>query len=244
MARRFSSSPPSVQRYFAFLTLVVVAAVVSLAIYVVSEHKLLNTLGPDSVQQIQNILPKKSVFLEKIDQAVANPNTNATQKISDQGLQDIVGESARSDRTNKTSAIAEKMEMKKEDDAQHSESDQPLQLNYDVHLFYYPWYGDPATDGKYLHWNHRYLPHWRKEEAVKWPSGVHVPPDDISANFYPALGPYSSGDPVVVDKHMKQIQSSGAGEMMVSLCGTSLQEVVGFCRSKFAYELVYGARWC
>lgn len=86
-----------------------------------------------------------------------------------------------------------------------------LPVNYDVHIFYYPWYGNPEHDGKYFHWNHPYLPHWDKIEAAKWPSGQHVPPDDIGANFYPQLGPYSSEDPVVVEDHMKQVQLSGAG---------------------------------
>ncbi|KAK7107346.1 glycoprotein endo-alpha-1,2-mannosidase-like [Littorina saxatilis] len=96
------------------------------------------------------------------------------------------------------------------------ESSKDSALNYNVHLFYYPWYGNPETDGRYVHWNHQYLPHWRKEEMRKWPLGVHVPPDDIGANFYPALGPYSSADPDTVDKHMAQVQSSGAGVIVVS----------------------------
>lgn len=97
------------------------------------------------------------------------------------------------------------------------ESSKDSALNYNVHLFYYPWYGNPETDGRYVHWNHQNLPHWRKEEMRKWPLGVHVPPDDIGANFYPALGPYSSADPDTVDKHMAQVQSSGAGERIVLL---------------------------
>ena len=86
-----------------------------------------------------------------------------------------------------------------------------LPVNYDAHIFYYPWYGNPEHDDKYFHWNHPYLPHWDKVEAAKWPSGQHVPPDDVGANYYPQLGPYSSSDPKVVEDHMKQIQLSGAG---------------------------------
>ena len=29
--------------------------------------------------------------------------------------------------------------------------------NYNLHAFYYPWYGNPETDGQYLHWNHPYI---------------------------------------------------------------------------------------
>ena len=85
-------------------------------------------------------------------------------------------------------------------------------LNYDVHLFYYPWYGNLDVDGKYLHWNHRYIKHWNPAIATQWPTGSHIPPDDIGSNFYPLLGPYSSKDPKVVDKHMQQIRKSGAGK--------------------------------
>lgn len=88
--------------------------------------------------------------------------------------------------------------------------------NYDVHLFYYPWYGSPNIDGKYLHWNHRYLRHWQPKEAEKWPDGRHEPPNDIGANFYPRLGPYSSRDPIVLEDHMRQIKSTGAGLLAVS----------------------------
>lgn len=88
--------------------------------------------------------------------------------------------------------------------------------DYDVHLFYYPWYGSPEVDGKYLHWNHRYLRHWDPKEAAKWPEGRHSPPADIGSNFYPRLGPYSSRDPRILDDHMRQIRSSGAGVLVVS----------------------------
>ena len=31
--------------------------------------------------------------------------------------------------------------------------------NYNIHIFYYAWYGNPEHDGKYVHWNHQFLPH-------------------------------------------------------------------------------------
>ncbi|CAG2205466.1 MANEA [Mytilus edulis] len=89
-------------------------------------------------------------------------------------------------------------------------------LSYNVHIFYYPWYGNPDHDGKYYHWNHPYLPHWNKDEAKKYQTGTHVPPDDIGANFYPQLGPYSSSDPNVIHKHMAQMQKAGVGVCVVS----------------------------
>ena len=57
--------------------------------------------------------------------------------------------------------------------------------NYCVHAFYYMWYGNPEFDGHYLHWNHRYLPHWEQSVTNQYPKGRHVPPDDIGASFYP-----------------------------------------------------------
>ena len=83
---------------------------------------------------------------------------------------------------------------------------------YEIHTFYYPWYGNPQHDGKYIHWNHPFLPHWNKKEAKKWRQDSHVPPDDVGANFYPSLGPYSSKDVDVVDKHMQIMRFARIGK--------------------------------
>ncbi|NP_001086682.1 glycoprotein endo-alpha-1,2-mannosidase [Xenopus laevis] len=88
--------------------------------------------------------------------------------------------------------------------------------NYDLHIFYYTWYGNPQFDGKYIHWNHPLLKHWDAKIANSFPLGKHNPPDDVGANFYPELGPYSSRDPSVIDAHMKQIRSSSVGVISVS----------------------------
>ena len=86
------------------------------------------------------------------------------------------------------------------------------EVNYNVHIFYYMWYGNPQFDGKYYHWNHKRKPHWDKKEAQRWPTHSHQPPDDIAASFFPELGAYSSQDPDIMEKHMQQIRVSGAGE--------------------------------
>ena len=85
-----------------------------------------------------------------------------------------------------------------------------------LHAFYYAWYGNIESDGKYMHWNHRYLPHWKDSITRKFPQGRHVPPDDIGASFYPELGCYSSKDPVVVETHMAQLRAAGVGVAVVS----------------------------
>jgi len=94
---------------------------------------------------------------------------------------------------------------------------QDISPNYDVHIFYYPWYGNPTYDGVYLHWNHQLLPHWKPEISALYPIGQrHQPPDDIGASFYPRLGPYSSCDPNVIADHMRQIRKSGAGYFTIT----------------------------
>jgi len=89
--------------------------------------------------------------------------------------------------------------------------------NYDVHIFYYPWYGNPTYDGVYLHWNHPLLPHWKPDISARYPIGRrHQPPDDLGSSFYPRLGPYSSHDPFVIKDHMVQIRQSGAGYFTIT----------------------------
>ncbi|EDV20528.1 uncharacterized protein TRIADDRAFT_31721 [Trichoplax adhaerens] len=91
-------------------------------------------------------------------------------------------------------------------------------VSYDVHIFYYAWYGNPENDAKYIHWNHQYLKHWESAVAERYKkySGRHAPPDDIGANFYPFLGPYSSWNKTIIQDHMKQIQLAGAGVVVLS----------------------------
>jgi len=101
--------------------------------------------------------------------------------------------------------------------AVHVHVNEDISLNYDVHIFYYPWYGNPTYDSTYLHWNHKVLPHWKPEISARYPVGRrHQPPDDIGSSFYPRLGPYSSRDPSVIADHMRQIQQSGAGHFTIT----------------------------
>ena len=88
--------------------------------------------------------------------------------------------------------------------------------NYCIHTFYYMWYGDPESDGKYVHWNHEYIPHWKQDVTDKYPKGRHEPPDDIGASFYPELGPYSSNNPHTIETHMYQLRKAGVGVVSVS----------------------------
>ena len=244
MARIFTSRPASIRYYLGFLILVFVTSVVSLVIYIVSEHQLLRgNKERSSVERLQGKLTQNSVFLQKLHQLAALRGDNRTQRVPGSALRNKFlvtlhqNESSKSQKT--FHHLADKMQaqalhqnessksqktvhhsadnMQAHDQSAKLKSGDNWTLNYNVHMFYYPWYGNPETDGEYIHWNHRYLPHWRKEEVQKWPLSIHVPPGDIGSNFYPALGPYSSADPAIVNKHMMQVRSSGAGETIAYL---------------------------
>ncbi|CAL8296563.1 unnamed protein product [Arctogadus glacialis] len=113
---------------------------------------------------------------------------------------------------------------KKMDDPLEVERDAQLEAilkkfsppNYNLHAFYYIWYGNPKFDGKYIHWDHPQMPHWDSKVAQAYPQGRHSPPEDIGANFYPALGAYSSRDPSVLEAHMQQLRTAAIGVIAVS----------------------------
>ena len=89
-------------------------------------------------------------------------------------------------------------------------------INYNVHAFYYAWYATPEVDGAWWHWNHAYIPPWDKNDHNIYPTGAHKPPLDIGANFYPELGPYSSRDRDVINKHMQIMADINIGVISVS----------------------------
>ena len=70
-------------------------------------------------------------------------------------------------------------------------------------IFYYPWFGTPARDGDYDHWD----------------QNGHHPSADIASSFYPARGAYSSSDPSILDGQMREIERAGIDEVVVSWWG-------------------------
>ncbi len=81
-----------------------------------------------------------------------------------------------------------------------------------VHAFYYPWYQNLETDGNWSHWNH----------AVSVREGEpfsYEPPEQIGANFYPAMGLYSSRSREDLAEHMKQLRRAGVGVIATSWWG-------------------------
>lgn len=98
-----------------------------------------------------------------------------------------------------------------------SRSDSEHSIFYDVHIFYYLWYGSPNVDTKYIHWDHPMVPHWDPKIAAEHAQGKHSPPEDLASSFYPELGPYSSRDPKVLESHMAQMEAAAAGRHHITV---------------------------
>ncbi len=75
-------------------------------------------------------------------------------------------------------------------------------------IFYYPWFGTPARDGEYVHWQ----------------QGGNVPPASVASAYYPARGLYSSSDRVVLAAQMREIAAAGVSTVIVSWWGRGSRE--------------------
>ena len=73
----------------------------------------------------------------------------------------------------------------------------------EVAIFYYSWFGTPARNGDWLHWNQ-----YGASRRSALPS-----------SFYPARGPYSSADAGVVAAQMAEIATAGVDTLVVSWWG-------------------------
>eukprot|EP01087_Luapelamoeba_hula_P018436 TRINITY_DN5937_c2_g1_i2.p1 TRINITY_DN5937_c2_g1~~TRINITY_DN5937_c2_g1_i2.p1 ORF type:complete len:496 (-),score=78.63 TRINITY_DN5937_c2_g1_i2:112-1599(-) len=87
--------------------------------------------------------------------------------------------------------------------------------NQRVQTFYYPWYGSPEQDGRYLHWNHEVLPNPYKPQPAT-AAKKYEAPEEIGANFYPLAGCYSSMNETIIHMHMQWIRQAGIGSLIVS----------------------------
>merc|ERR1719330_239210 len=63
-----------------------------------------------------------------------------------------------------------------------------------VHAAFYLWYGNPEVDGRWLHWDHKVLPHWDKQVDARHPKFNWRPPDEPHSPFMPERGTYSCRD--------------------------------------------------
>ena len=86
------------------------------------------------------------------------------------------------------------------------------QPNYDIHAFYYPWYGNPQTDNSYYHWSHQQFV--KKGKSSNYSGG-----DDIGADFYPKLGCYSSNSDEDLKAHMQMLRRAQVGVICSSWWG-------------------------
>jgi hypothetical protein len=89
---------------------------------------------------------------------------------------------------------------------------QPAGTGPTVAIFYYTWYGTPARDGAWQHWDQ---------------AGAR-PPAQIASVFYPVRGAYSSTDPAVVATQMQEIADAGVDTVIVSWWGPGSVEAARF----------------
>eukprot|EP00179_Madagascaria_erythrocladioides_P031884 CAMPEP_0198327648 /NCGR_PEP_ID=MMETSP1450-20131203/14868_1 /TAXON_ID=753684 ORGANISM="Madagascaria erythrocladiodes, Strain CCMP3234" /NCGR_SAMPLE_ID=MMETSP1450 /ASSEMBLY_ACC=CAM_ASM_001115 /LENGTH=377 /DNA_ID=CAMNT_0044031705 /DNA_START=1 /DNA_END=1134 /DNA_ORIENTATION=+ len=87
--------------------------------------------------------------------------------------------------------------------------------DYDAFIFYYPWYGTPEHDGKWIHWNHEVLDSNPKVRRA------FEPPGDAGSAYFPQAGWYSSRDNATTRVHLQQIRDSGIGTIVLSWWGRS-----------------------
>jgi glycosyl hydrolase family 99 len=71
-----------------------------------------------------------------------------------------------------------------------------------VAIFYYPWYSNPAKDGRWAHW---YVDH----------DGAPV----LSTPYFPSRGLYSSSNAKIVAAQMREIAEAGVGTLVFSWWG-------------------------
>ena len=77
-----------------------------------------------------------------------------------------------------------------------------------VGIFYYPWFATPQRDGAFAHWQ----------------QAGSTPPAGLASGFYPARGPYSSADALVLDAQMREIAAAGIGMVISSWWGRGSRE--------------------
>lgn len=75
-------------------------------------------------------------------------------------------------------------------------------------IFFYPWFGTPSRDGRYMHWQ----------------QGGNRPPTHVASSFYPARGPYSSSDDAVLAAQLQEIAAAGITTVVVSWWGRGSDE--------------------
>ena len=94
-----------------------------------------------------------------------------------------------------------------------SANEQEVETCKQVHIFYYPWYGNPESDGQWFHWDQGEIPQGKGTIEPR------KPPEDIGASYYPEMGLYSSRSEKDIEKHVQQIRRAGVGVISLSWWG-------------------------
>jgi glycoprotein endo-alpha-1,2-mannosidase len=81
-----------------------------------------------------------------------------------------------------------------------------------VHIFYYPWYANPETDGYWSHWNHA-------ADSRDGDPPVYEPPEQLGMNFYPLTGLYSANSREDTRQNLELIKRAGADVVVTTWWG-------------------------
>lgn len=95
---------------------------------------------------------------------------------------------------------------------QNKKGDAVAGPDYNTFCFYYNWYGNTEKNGKDIHWAHPVM----KSGPADTTSGYIPGGDNISSNFYPELGAYSSTDTFIVAKHMEMLKQAKIGTIVLT----------------------------
>lgn len=79
----------------------------------------------------------------------------------------------------------------------------PRRFERQVLAFYYPWYGNPKTSGRWFHWQ----------------GPANEAPRQSPTLNHPAIGLYDSHDPAVIARHVAQAKAAGLTGLIVSWWG-------------------------
>jgi len=88
-----------------------------------------------------------------------------------------------------------------------------------VHAAFYLWYGNPETDGRWIHWDHKVLPHWDPKVDAQHEKFDWRPPDEPHSTFFPARGTYSSADNATLRAQFRELRQAGVDSAMCSWWG-------------------------
>jgi len=88
-----------------------------------------------------------------------------------------------------------------------------------VHAAFYLWYGNIETDGRWMHWDHKVLPHWDPKVDELHRKFSWQPPDEPHSTFYPEKGTYSSANNETLHAQFQELRQAGIDSAMCSWWG-------------------------